>query len=43
MAAADPALPATLEKYGTLADFDNTHIYSSVESAVAAFAATGQS
>lgn len=42
LAAADPVLLATLEKYGTLADFDNTHIYSSVESAVAAFAATGQ-
>jgi hypothetical protein len=26
LAGADPGLLATLEKYGTLTDFDNTHI-----------------
>ena len=37
LAAADPQFLATLEKYGTLAEFDNTHIYSTVQEAVAAF------
>ena len=37
LAGADPQLLATLKKYGTLADFDNTHIYPTVEAAVAAF------
>ncbi len=37
LAAADPQFLATLEKYGTLAEFDNTHIYSTVLEAVAAF------
>jgi MFS superfamily sulfate permease-like transporter len=37
LAAADPGLLATLEKYGTLTDFDNTHIYPTVQAAVAAF------
>jgi hypothetical protein len=32
-----PGLLATLEKYGTLTDFDNTHIYPTVQAAVAAF------
>jgi MFS superfamily sulfate permease-like transporter len=40
LAAADPQLLATLEKFGTLADFDNLHIYSTVQAAVAAFRAT---
>jgi high affinity sulfate transporter 1 len=37
LAGADPQLLATLETYGTLADFDNEHIYSTVQAAVAAF------
>jgi high affinity sulfate transporter 1 len=37
LAGADPQLLGTLKKYGTLSDFDNTHIYSTVEEAVAAF------
>ena len=37
LAEADPELLATLTKYGTLTDFDNTHIYSTVPAAVAAF------
>ncbi|MCX5044124.1 SulP family inorganic anion transporter [Aldersonia sp. NBC_00410] len=37
LAQADPDLLATLEKYGTLADFDNSHIYSTVAAAVTAF------
>jgi len=37
LAGADPGLLATLEKYGTLTDFDNTHIYPTVQAAVAAF------
>ena len=37
VAAADPQLLATLEKYGTLTDFDNAHIYSTVQAAVADF------
>jgi len=37
LAAADPQFLATLEKYGTLAEFDNTHIYSTVLEAVEAF------
>jgi MFS superfamily sulfate permease-like transporter len=39
VAAIDPELLGTLTKYGTLADFDNTHIYSTVEDAVQAFRA----
>ena len=30
----------TLTKYGTLTDFDNAHIYSTVPAAVAAFRST---
>jgi MFS superfamily sulfate permease-like transporter len=37
IAGADPGLLATLEKYGTLIDFDNTQIYPTVQAAVAAF------
>lgn len=37
LAAADPALLATLTTYGTLDDFDNSHIYPSVADAIAAF------
>jgi high affinity sulfate transporter 1 len=37
LAAADPQLIATLNTYGTLANFDNAHIYSTVQAAVAAF------
>jgi high affinity sulfate transporter 1 len=37
LAGADPELLATLGKYGTLTDFDNTHIYPTVQAAVAAF------
>jgi high affinity sulfate transporter 1 len=37
LAAPDPQLMATLEKYGTLRNFDNAHVFSSVEAAVAAF------
>ena len=37
LAEADPQLLSTLKKYGTLTEFDNTHIYSTVEDAVAAF------
>jgi MFS superfamily sulfate permease-like transporter len=37
IAGADPGLLATVEKYGTLIDFDNTHIYPTVQAAVAAF------
>ncbi len=37
LAAPDPQLMATLEKYGTLKDFDNAHVFPSVEAAVAAF------
>jgi hypothetical protein len=37
LAAADPQLIATLSTYGTLANFDNAHIYSTVQGAVAAF------
>ena len=37
LAGADPALLDTLEKYGTLIDFDSTHIYPTVQAAVAAF------
>ena len=39
LAEVDPALLATLTKYGTLEDFDNTHIYDTVNEAVAAFRA----
>jgi MFS superfamily sulfate permease-like transporter len=39
LAAADPQLLATLTKYGTLSDFDNAHIFASVQEAVAAFRA----
>ena len=39
LAEADPQLLSTLKKYGTLTEFDNTHIYSTVEEAVAAFRA----
>jgi MFS superfamily sulfate permease-like transporter len=41
LAGADPALLDILEKYGTLTDFDNSHIYPTVQAAVAAFR-TGQ-
>jgi hypothetical protein len=34
-----PALLDALEKYGTLTDFDNSHIYPTVQAAVAAFRA----
>jgi len=37
LAEVDPQLLSTLTKYGTLTDFDNTHIYSTVPAAVAAF------
>ncbi|MEZ0447686.1 SulP family inorganic anion transporter [Cellulomonas sp. ICMP 17802] len=37
LAAADPALLADLTRYGTLADFDNAHIFATVEAAVEAF------
>ena len=37
IAGADPALLETLKQYGTLDDFDNTHIFATVEDAVAAF------
>ena len=37
LAEVDPALLATLTKYGTLDDFDNTHIYDTVNEAIAAF------
>jgi high affinity sulfate transporter 1 len=37
LAGADPELLATLKNYGTLTDFDNTHIYPTVQAAVAAF------
>ena len=37
LAGADPQLLGTLKKYGTLSEFDNTHIYSTVQEAVAAF------
>ena len=37
LAEVDPQLLDTLTKYGTLTDFDNTHIYSTVPAAVAAF------
>ena len=37
LAEADPQLLDTLTKYGILTDFDNTHIYSTVPAAVAAF------
>jgi len=37
LAEVDPALLATLTKYGTLEDFDNTHIYPTVLDALAAF------
>ena len=40
IAAADPQLIATLQGYGTLADFDNAHIYSTVQAAVAEFRAS---
>lgn len=39
VAAADPDLLDTLSRYGTLADFDNSHIYASVDDAVDAFRA----
>ena len=39
VANADPDLMATLKNYGTLTDFDNTHIYPTVRDAVAAFQA----
>jgi hypothetical protein len=31
---------ATLRTYGTLANFDNTHVYSTIQAAVAAFQAS---
>ena len=37
LAGADPALLDTLEKYGTLTDFVNSHIYPTVQAAVTAF------
>ena len=37
LAGTDPQLLETLTRYGTLADFDNTHIYPTVEAAIAAF------
>jgi MFS superfamily sulfate permease-like transporter len=37
LAGADPALLDTLQKYGTLTDFDNSHIYPTVQAAVTAF------
>ena len=37
LAEVDPALLATLTKYGTLEDFDNTHIYPTVLDALTAF------
>jgi high affinity sulfate transporter 1 len=37
LAGADPQLIETLKRYGTLTDFDNAHIYPTVEDAVAAF------
>jgi len=37
LAAVDPDLMSDLEAYRTLADFDNAHIYPTVEAAVAAF------
>jgi high affinity sulfate transporter 1 len=40
VAAVDPDLMATLGNYGTLDDFDNTHIYDTVPDAIAAFRAT---
>jgi len=40
VARVDPELMATLKNYGTLTDFDNTHIYPSVQDAVAAFRAS---
>jgi len=39
LAAVDPTLMAVLRKYGTLEDFDNSHIYPSVLDAVEAFRA----
>jgi MFS superfamily sulfate permease-like transporter len=41
LAAADPQLLATLNTYGTLANFDNAHIYSTVQAAVAALQSRG--
>jgi MFS superfamily sulfate permease-like transporter len=37
LAAADPQLMATLNRYGTLDNFDNAHIYATVQAALAAF------
>jgi MFS superfamily sulfate permease-like transporter len=37
LASADPQLIDSLQRYGTLAGFDNAHIYSTVQEAVAAF------
>ena len=33
----DPSLLATLRRYGTLDDFDNAHIFPTIQDAVAAF------
>jgi MFS superfamily sulfate permease-like transporter len=37
LAAADPQLMATLKRYGTLDDFNNAHVYATVQAAVDAF------
>ncbi|WP_426593405.1 SulP family inorganic anion transporter [Cellulomonas sp. McL0617] len=37
IAGADPSLLATLRQYGTLADFNNAHIFSTIDDAVAEF------
>ena len=37
IAGADPALLATLKQLGTLANFDNGHIFATVDAAVTAF------
>ena len=37
LAAADPMLVDTLRSYGTLDNFDNAHMYSTVQAAAAAF------
>jgi high affinity sulfate transporter 1 len=41
LAGADPELISTLEKYGTLEEFDNSHIYPTVQDAISAFQASG--
>ena len=43
IAGADPGLLATLKKYGTLDNFDNSHIFATVATAVAAFRASSPS